>query len=251
MIVSDIYINNNIVKSYILGSKIIMIEGKPLRTVRSFVRREGRLTQGQQRAIDELWPQFAIDEADSMIDLNQLFGRDAPKVLEIGFGNGATLAQMAAEQPEQDFLGVEVHRPGVGQLLKAIDQQGLTNLRVACTDAVELLNHRIADNALDRVQLYFPDPWHKKRHHKRRIIQPKFVDILASKIKPGGHLHMATDWQHYAEQMLEDLSNSDKFINCADSTGYIPRPGYRPLTKFEQRGHKLGHGVWDLLFKRR
>jgi tRNA (guanine-N7-)-methyltransferase len=251
MIVSDIYIQRYIVKPYILGSKIIMIKEKPLRTVRSFVRREGRLTQGQQRAIDELWPQFAIDEADSMIDLNQLFGRDAPKVLEIGFGNGATLAQMAAEQPEQDFLGVEVHRPGVGQLLKAIAQQSLTNICVACTDAVELLNHRIADNALDRVQIYFPDPWHKKRHHKRRIIQSSFVDILASKIKPGGHLHLATDWQHYAEQMLEDLSNSNEFINCAEITEYIPRPDYRPLTKFEQRGHKLGHGVWDLLFKRR
>jgi len=244
----DIYY---IVQPFILGSKIIMIEGKPLRTVRSFVRREGRLTQGQQRAIDELWPQFAIDNADSTIDLNQLFGRDAPKVLEIGFGNGATLAQMAAEQPEQDFLGVEVHRPGVGQLLKAIELQDLTNLRVACTDAVELLNHRIADNALSRVQLYFPDPWHKKRHHKRRIIQAAFVDILAAKIKTGGHLHMATDWQHYAEQMLEDLSNNNEFINCADTSGYIPRPDYRPLTKFEQRGHKLGHGVWDLLFKRR
>lgn len=228
-----------------------MTEDKQLRTVRSFVRREGRLTPGQQRAIDDLWPQFAIDDAKSMIDLNQLFGRDAPKVLEIGFGNGATLAQMAAEQPEHDFLGVEVHRPGVGQLLKAIEAQGLTNLRVACTDAVELLNNRIADNALARVQLYFPDPWHKKRHHKRRIIQPAFVETLAAKIEAGGHLHMATDWQHYAEQMLEDLSNSSDFINCADASGYIPRPDYRPLTKFEQRGHKLGHGVWDLLFKRR
>ena len=228
-----------------------MIEGKPLRTVRSFVRREGRLTPGQQRAIDELWPQFAVDDANTVIDLNQLFGRDAPKVLEIGFGNGASLAQMAKEQPEQDFLGVEVHRPGVGQLLKAIEQQELNNLRVACTDAVELLGMRITDNALDRVQLYFPDPWHKKRHHKRRIIQPEFVKVLAAKIKSGGHLHMATDWQDYAEQMLEDLSNSDDFINCSDTSDYIPRPDYRPLTKFEQRGHKLGHGVWDLLFKRR
>lgn len=227
-----------------------MIEGKPLRTVRSFVRREGRLTPGQQRAIDELWPHFAIDNAESVIDLNQLFGRDAPKVLEIGFGNGATLAKMAADQPEHDFLGVEVHRPGVGQLLKAIEEQGLTNLRVVCTDAVELLNHRISDDALARVQLYFPDPWHKKRHNKRRIIQPAFVDTLAAKLKSAGHLHMATDWQHYAEQMLEDLSSSSAFINCADASGYIPRPAYRPLTKFEQRGHQLGHGVWDLLFKR-
>ncbi len=223
---------------------------KPLRTVRSFVRREGRLTPGQQKAIDTLWSDFAIDEGDSIIDLNELFGRDAPKVLEIGFGNGASLAQMASAQPDQDFVGIEVHRPGVGQLLKAIDEQGLTNLRVACTDAVVLLQDRITDNALDRLQLYFPDPWHKKRHHKRRIIQPSFVELLSQKIKSGGHLHMATDWQHYAEQMLEDLSNNSDFINCGDDSGYIERPDYRPLTKFEQRGHRLGHGVWDLLFKR-
>jgi len=228
-----------------------MSEEKPLRTIRSFVRREGRLTPGQQRAIDELWPEFAIDEGDSLLDLDEIFGRKAPKVLEIGFGNGASLAQMAADQPEHDFLGVEVHRPGVGQLLKSIDEQGLTNLRVACTDAVELLKNRLTDNSLDRLQLYFPDPWHKKRHNKRRIIQPSFVELLATKIKSGGYLHMATDWQHYAEQMLDDLSNNNDFENCGDETGYIPRPDYRPLTKFEQRGHKLGHGVWDLLFKRR
>jgi tRNA (guanine-N7-)-methyltransferase len=227
-----------------------MSDTKPLRTVRSFVRRQGRLTPGQQRAIDTLWSQFAIDEGDSLIDLNSLFGRDAPKVLEIGFGNGASLAQMAAAQPEIDFVGVEVHRPGVGQLLNAIEEQGLTNIRVACTDAVVLLEERIAANALDRLQLYFPDPWHKKRHHKRRIIQASFVKLLSEKISSGGHLHMATDWQHYAEQMLEDLSNNDDFINCSDESDYIPRPDYRPLTKFEQRGHKLGHGVWDLLFKR-
>ena len=226
-----------------------MTQQKPLRTVRSFVRREGRLTPGQQRAIDQLWPRFAIDDGDTPIDLNVLFNRDAPKVLEIGFGNGASLAEMARNQPDHDFLGVEVHRPGVGQLLNLIEQNDLTNLRVACTDAVELLKHRISDNSLDRLQLYFPDPWHKKRHHKRRIIQPEFVELLAKRIKPGGHLHMATDWQHYAEQMLADLSDSHHFQNCADKD-YIPRPDYRPLTKFEQRGHKLGHGVWDLLFKR-
>jgi tRNA (guanine-N7-)-methyltransferase len=227
-----------------------MIEGKPLRTVRSFVRREGRLTPGQQRALDELWPELGIDNTDKSLDLTQLFGREAPKVLEIGFGNGSSLAKMAAAQPESDFIGVEVHRPGVGQLLNLAGQQQLSNLRVACTDAVELLKHRIANNALDRVQLYFPDPWHKKRHHKRRIIQTEFVDLLAQKIKPGGHLHMATDWQHYAEHMLEDLSNSKNFKNCSATSDYIPRPDYRPLTKFEQRGQRLGHGVWDLLFER-
>ncbi|MGY8866302.1 MAG: tRNA (guanosine(46)-N7)-methyltransferase TrmB [Methylophagaceae bacterium] len=226
-----------------------MPEQKTLRTIRSFVRREGRLTPGQQRAINELWAQFALDEGDDLLDLNQLFNRKAPKVIEIGFGNGASLAEMAKSKPDTDFLGIEVHRPGVGQLLNLIDKNGLSNLRVACTDAVELLKHRIADNSLDRLQLFFPDPWHKKRHHKRRIIQPDFVKLLAKKIKLGGHLHMATDWQHYAEQMLTDFSDNTNFKNCADDK-YIPRPDYRPLTKFEHRGQKLGHGIWDLLYKR-
>ena len=226
-----------------------MPEQKTLRTIRSFVRREGRLTPGQQRAINELWAQFALDEGDDLLDLNQLFNRKAPKIIEIGFGNGASLAEMAKSKPDTDFLGIEVHRPGVGQLLNLIDKNGLSNLRVACTDAVELLKHRIADNSLDRLQLFFPDPWHKKRHHKRRIIQPDFVKLLAKKIKLGGHLHMATDWQHYAEQMLTDFSDNTNFKNCADDK-YIPRPDYRPLTKFEHRGQKLGHGIWDLLYKR-
>ena len=226
-----------------------MPEQKALRTIRSFVRREGRLTPGQQRAINELWAQFALDEGDDLLDLNQLFNRKAPKVIEIGFGNGASLAEMAKSKPDTDFLGIEVHRPGVGQLLNLIDKNGLSNLRVACTDAVELLKHRIADNSLDRLQLFFPDPWHKKRHHKRRIIQPDFVKLLAKKIKLGVHLHMATDWQHYAEQMLTDFSDNTNFKNCADDK-YIPRPDYRPLTKFEHRGQKLGHGIWDLLYKR-
>lgn len=228
-----------------------MSEERVHRTVRSFVRREGRLTSGQERAIEQLWPQYGIDNAEGLLDLEQLFNRKAELVFEIGFGNGSSLAEMAANQPEHNFIGVEVHRPGVGHLLKLIEEQQLTNLRVACTDAVELLKHQIPDNSLDRLQLYFPDPWHKKRHHKRRIIQPAFVTLLTHKIKPSGHLHMATDWQHYAEQMLDDLSQNNDFVNCADSTGYIPRPDYRPLTKFEQRGKRLGHGVWDLLFKRR
>jgi len=228
-----------------------MSEERPLRTVRSFVRREGRLTPGQERALEDLWPLYGIDEAEGLIDLEALFGRTAPIVFEIGFGNGSSLAEMAAKQPDTNFIGVEVHRPGVGHLLKLIEEQGLTNCRVACIDAVELLKHRIPDNSLDRLQLYFPDPWHKKRHHKRRIIQPAFVSLLAHKIKVGGHLHMATDWQHYAEQMLDDLSQNNDFKNCADSSGYIPRPDYRPLTKFEQRGQRLGHGVWDLLFVRK
>jgi len=227
-----------------------MTESKTLRTIRSFVRREGRLTPGQQRALDKMWPLFGIDEGETALDLDMLFGRQAPKVFEIGFGNGASLVEMAKQQPDQDFIGVEVHRPGVGQLLMAIDKEQLTNVRVACTDAVELLKKRIANKSLDRVQLYFPDPWHKKRHHKRRIIQPLFVDLLADKLKHGGFLHMATDWQHYAEQMLSDVSENSRFQNSSHDGTYIPRPDYRPLTKFEQRGHRLGHGVWDLLFKR-
>lgn len=226
-----------------------MPEKKALRTIRSFVRRQGRLTPGQQRAIDELWSQYALNEGDTLLDLNHLFNRKAPKVIEIGFGNGASLAEMAKNKPDTDFLGIEVHRPGVGQLLNLIEKNGLSNLRVACTDAVQLLKHRIADNSLDRLQLFFPDPWHKKRHHKRRIIKPDFVKLLAGKIKIGGHLHMATDWQDYAEQMLKDLSDNTSFENCADDK-YIPRPDYRPLTKFEHRGQKLGHGIWDLLYKR-
>jgi tRNA (guanine-N7-)-methyltransferase len=227
-----------------------MVEENKLRTIRSFVRREGRLTPGQEKALNKLWPEFGIEEEGGVLNLDLLFGRNAPKVIEIGFGNGASLAEMAKAHPENDYLGIEVHRPGVGQLLMHIEEQGLTNLRVACTDAVEFLKNRIADNALSRLQLYFPDPWHKKRHHKRRIIQPAFVELLAQKIKQNGHLHMATDWEHYAEQMLNDLSESVLFNNCSKDNTFIPRPDYRPLTKFEQRGIRLGHGVWDLLFER-
>lgn len=228
-----------------------MTAKKSLHTIRSFVRRGGRLTHGQQRAIDTLWSDFSIDKGETLINLNKLFGRNAPKVIEIGFGNGASLTQMAMEQPEQDFLGVEVHRPGVGQLLKGIEKHELPNLRLACADAVELLKYRITDNSIDRVQCYFPDPWHKNRHHKRRLIQPAFVSLLAKKIKAGGHLHLATDWQHYAEQMLQYLSDNELFENCSNDATYIDKPDYRPLTKYERRGQKLGHGVWDLLFKRK
>jgi tRNA (guanine-N7-)-methyltransferase len=227
-----------------------MCESRVMRPIRSFVRREGRLTPGQQKALDELWPAFGIDDSQEPINLETLFGRDAPVVLEIGFGNGASLAEMAQNQPEQNFIGIEVHRPGVGQLLNSIQTMELSNVRVACTDAVELLKHRIPDKSLDRVQIYFPDPWHKKRHHKRRIIQPAFVMMLTDKLKHGGHLHLATDWQDYAEQMLVDVSANQRFVNCGNNDGFIERPDYRPVTKFEQRGHRLGHGVWDLLFKR-
>jgi tRNA (guanine-N7-)-methyltransferase len=228
---------------------ILLNDLKPLRTIRSFVKREGRLTNAQQRALDTLWADFGVNEG-APIDLNVLFDRDAPKVLEIGFGNGASLAETALAHPEQDYLGVEVHRPGVGHLLNLIQQHQIKNLRVACMDAVELLSQQIADNALNRVQLYFPDPWHKKKHHKRRIIQAKFVALLAEKITSGGYFHLATDWEHYAQHMLVDVSENKDFRNCATDGQFIPRPDYRPFTKFEQRGHRLGHGVWDLLFQR-
>lgn len=221
------------------------------RPIRSFVRREGRLTKGQQRALDELWGRFGIDNSGTPLDLSRVFGREAPKVLEIGFGNGASLAQMAAAHPELDFLGIEVHRPGVGALLLLLEQNGLGNVRVICDDAVEVLKSRLAEASLDRVQLFFPDPWHKKRHHKRRILQPAFVNLVHDKLKPGGILHLATDWQDYAQQMLDTMNAAPGFRNLADDRGYSPRPDMRPLTKFEQRGQRLGHGVWDLLFARR
>jgi tRNA (guanine-N7-)-methyltransferase len=224
---------------------------KLYRPIRSFVRREGRLTQGQQRALDALWPRFGIDGGDSPLDLGSLFGRDAPKVLEIGFGNGASLAQMATEHPENDYLGIEVHRPGMGNLLRLLEERDLHNVRVIRDDAMPILTHRTSDASFEQVQLFFPDPWHKRRHHKRRIVQPAFVALIAAKLQPGGIFHLATDWEHYAKQMMIMLSAADIFYNLAGPRCFSPRPEWRPLTKFEQRGQRLGHGVWDLLFKRR
>ncbi len=221
------------------------------RRIRSFVRREGRLTSGQQRALDALWPRFGLEADGTPLDLDAAFGRHAARVLEIGFGNGESLAEMAAGAPYTDFIGIEVHRPGVGHLLMRIEAQGLTNVRVMCADAVEVLEHQIPDGTLARVQLFFPDPWHKRRHHKRRIVQPGFVALLARKLAHGGHLHFATDWQNYAEHMLEVLKASPDLGNAAPpGEDYCPRPPYRPLTKFEARGQRLGHGVWDLIFER-
>lgn len=227
-----------------------MIEDKFPRTVRSFVRRERKLTPGQQRALNDLWLKLGIDNGNKLLNLNKLFERNAPKILEIGFGNGTSLAKMASEQPDKDFIGVEVYRPGIGQLLNTTSNLGLNNLKVACNDAIELLNHQIMDHSLDQVQIYFPDPWHKKRHHKRRIIQEKFIEILANKIRSGGYLHMATDLQAYAKQMFDYLSKSNNFINHSNEIGCISRPNCRPITRFEHRGLCLGHEIWDLLFKR-
>jgi len=220
------------------------------RRIRSFVRREGRLTTGQQRALDELFPRFGIETSASHIDFATLFGRTAPVIIEVGFGNGDTLATIARNNPENNYLGIEVHRPGVGHLLMRIEEYGLTNVRVMCADAVEVLQQQIADGTLDAVYLFFPDPWHKKRHHKRRQVQPEWAQLIRNKLKIGGYLHMATDWQEYADHMLAVLANADGFTNQSKNYGFIERPAYRPMTKFEHRGIRLGHGVWDLVFIR-
>lgn len=208
------------------------------------------MTTAQERAWRDLWPQFGLLESNVPFDLNQVFGRDAPRTLEIGFGNGDSLADLAAAHPERDYLGIEVHRPGVGHLLLRCESGGLHNVRVICSDAVEVLHHRLADGALDEVLLYFPDPWHKKRHHKRRIVQHEFVALVARKLRPGGVLRMATDWQEYAEHMLATASACPGLHNLSTGDGYVPRPESRPVTRFERRGHRLGHGVWDLAFER-
>ncbi len=218
------------------------------RPIRSFVLRQGRLTAAQERAVDNLLPTFGIPFASQTLDLDADFGRQAPKILEIGFGMGGATAQIAAANPDKDYLGIEVHTPGVGNLLKLMQEQQLTNIRVIQHDAVEVLQHMIVDGALDGVHIFFPDPWPKKRHHKRRLLQAEFVALLCRKLKPGGYLHFATDWEEYAQWTLEVLQGESMLQNSA--TDYAPRPEYRPLTKFEQRGLNLGHGVWDLIFRR-
>ncbi|MGM9491911.1 tRNA (guanosine(46)-N7)-methyltransferase TrmB [Ideonella sp. YS5] len=221
----------------------------PHRAIRSFVLRAGRMGTGQQRALETLGPRFVLPFSSSPLDLPATYGRQAPLVLEIGFGMGAATAEIAAARPETDFLGVEVHTPGVGALLKRIGEMELANLRIVQHDAVQVVEQMIAPASLSGVHVFFPDPWHKKKHNKRRLVQPPFVALLASRLAPGGYLHCATDWQPYAEQMLEVLSAEPTLVNTAE--GYAPRPDYRPLTKFEARGLKLGHGVWDLVFKRK
>lgn len=229
--------------------------GKPLfydpteRRIRSFVTRAGRLSNAQARSIEELGPQFLVEYQKEQTSPESLFGRTAPVILEIGFGMGDTTATIAKSLPEKDFIGVEVHTPGVGNLLKLIGEQQLTNLRLLQHDAVEVVTHMLAPNSLAGIHVFFPDPWHKARHNKRRLIQGPFVQLLASRLAPGGYLHCATDWQEYAEQMLEVLSAEPALENTAE--GYAPRPDYRPVTKFENRGIKLGHGVWDLVFRKK
>lgn len=221
-----------------------------MRPIRSFVLRQGRLTKGQQLALDNVWPEFGIERGESVLDIDQLFPGKQPLTLEIGFGDGVSLAAMAEAAPEKNFIGVEVHRPGVGRLLHLIDEKGLTNVRVMDDDAVEIIKHRIPVDSLSRVQLYFPDPWHKKRHNKRRIVQPEFVSLIASRLKFGGVFHLATDWQKYAEHMAEVMEASQDFKSTGSSV-FVERPEERPITKFERRGLKLGHGVWDLMYVRK
>ncbi|HEY9146146.1 MAG TPA: tRNA (guanosine(46)-N7)-methyltransferase TrmB [Thiobacillus sp.] len=216
--------------------------------IRSYVLRAGRVGSGQARALAEIGPQYMLQYQPAMLDLDAVFGRQAPRFLEIGFGMGEGLAETAAAHTENDYLGVEVHTPGVGALLKQIGERGLTNVRIIQHDAVEVLTNMLAPDSLTGVHIFFPDPWHKKRHHKRRLIQSPLVRLLASRIRPGGYIHLATDWQDYAEQMLAVLTAEPLLQNTV--ADYAPRPDTRPLTKFEQRGIRLGHGVWDLVFRR-
>ncbi|MDO5070707.1 MAG: tRNA (guanosine(46)-N7)-methyltransferase TrmB [Neisseria zoodegmatis] len=219
------------------------------RSIRSFVLRQGHMTAAQQRAIDTMWPQFGVDYQTAAVDLNQIFGRDNPKVLEIGFGMGTATVEIAKRLPEKDFLAIDVHGPGVGNILKLIEEEQVGNIRVMRHDAVEVVENMLADDSLDGIHIFFPDPWHKKRHNKRRLVQTPFVAKLLPKLKKGGYIHMATDWEEYAVQMLEVLSGFDSLSNTAED--YAPTPEYRPETKFEARGKRLGHGVWDLVFVKR
>lgn len=219
------------------------------RRIRSFVLRQGRLTKGQERALETGWPVFGLDYVPALLEFTQTFGRaDSKRVLEIGFGMGDATAKIAQTLPDYDFLAVEVHTPGVGSLLKLMQEGDIQNIRIIQHDAVEVLHNMVPDNSLDGVHIFFPDPWHKKRHHKRRLIQAEFVKLLCTKLKVGAYIHVATDWQEYAEWVLEVLNSENTLKNTASD--YAEKPSYRPLTKFEHRGIKLGHGVWDLVFTR-
>lgn len=222
--------------------------GVKRRPIRSFVLRQGRMTAGQARAMESHWGIFGLEVEQGPQDFTQLFGREAPTILEIGFGNGKSLLEMAQVAPEKNYIGVEVHRPGVGALINDIERLEVQNIRVYWHDAIEVLKRCIPDNSLQGVQLFFPDPWHKTRHHKRRIVQLEFAELLRQKLKVGGYFHMATDWQNYAAHTLKIMSNAPGYVNQAGEGQYSPKPDYRPETKFESRGLRLGHGVWDLVF---
>ena len=221
------------------------------RSIRSFVMRGGRITEAQQRALDSLWPRYGLSYQPGPLDFDAAFGRRAPVTLEIGFGNGDNLAAQAAIHPQRNYLGVEVHRPGVGRLLLGVEERQLTNVRIICHDAVEVLAHQVASQTLDEVLILFPDPWPKKRHHKRRLLQAPFVELVADRLRVGGMLRFATDWQPYADAALEVLSGNPHLRNFAQDGTFVPRPTERTPTRFEKRGERLGHDVWDLAFERR
>lgn len=229
------------------------IEIKPeykKKDIRSFVIRAGRMTDGQKLAFKEYWPTYGLSLFNGRLSFNKIFDRDAPIVLEIGFGMGDSLIQMAKDEPNKDFIGIEVHPPGVGRVINTAGLENITNLRIFMADATDVLDDCIPDNSIDRLQIYFPDPWHKVKHRKRRIIQVGFVEKIRQKLKPEGILHLATDWEDYARHMLKVMQASTKYVNCNAIEDYSVRPNYRPVTKFEKRGERLGHGVWDLLFRR-
>jgi tRNA (guanine-N7-)-methyltransferase len=220
------------------------------RGIRSYVLRVGRMTPVQKRALEDNWPRWGLEYDDGPLDIDAVFGRPGARVLEIGFGMGDSLVEMAEARPDTNFIGIEVHRPGIGKLFHGLENTGANNVRVYCHDAVEILRDCVADASLDTVQIFFPDPWHKKRHQKRRLVQAPFVGLLVKKLKKGGTLHIATDWENYAEQMMDVLSAETTLVNSFSAGCFSPRPNDRPLTKFEKRGERLGHGVWDLLFTR-
>ena len=228
----------------------VAADSRRQRPIRSFVLRQGRQTEAQKRAFDLHWDRLGLDYTGQVRDLQAVFGRSAPRVVEIGFGNGEQLEFSCANEPGKDFIGIEVHGPGVGRLLNAAAAAGLGNLRVYQHDAVEVLRDEIAPGALDEVRIYFPDPWHKKRHHKRRLVQPAFVALLCERLRPGGRLHLATDWENYAEHLFDVLEAEPRLRNAAGPRVAVPRPQWRRETHFEQRGLKLGHGVWDLVYER-
>jgi tRNA (guanine-N7-)-methyltransferase len=221
-----------------------------LRKIQSFVKRSGRLTPAQEKGLTELWDDYAI-EPQGVLDFAKIFGNTHDVVLEIGFGNGDTLVEMAQANPALNYVGIEVYEAGIGRLINSAHIKQLHNLKVMRGDGVEFLNANIADNSLARFQLFFPDPWHKKKHHKRRIVQQDFLNLLAKKLKVGSVCHMATDWQDYAQQMMEMLETNKNFKNTQSAHTYTPRPEFRPLSKFEKRGNRLGHGIWDLIFTHR
>lgn len=227
-----------------------MNDQKHQRRVRSFVLREGRLTPGQKRALEEMLPRYGLPDPPERIDPSAVFGRRAPLTVEVGFGNGDVLAHLAAAHPERDFVGIEVHRPGVGRLLRHVRDAGLENLRVSTRDAVEVLEQQLPAGSIDRLLIFFPDPWPKKRHHKRRLIQPGFAEMAASRLAPDGRLHLATDWEDYRDHMLDVLDACPALVNTAGPGGTVARPADRPVTHFEQRGQRKGHGVWDLVYEK-